>query len=101
MPAAIQVLGKDGHEVCITRPSTYNIMLLKKDTSSSEVHKPPIISPEHVKRHLVLLHAFHEQRRNVKDLDHSLLDPDIAALDHTRRWSLFVTRAVERYESSK
>jgi hypothetical protein len=74
-------------------------MLLKKNPSPSQLPQGPVISFEHVKRHLVLLHAFHEQRKNVEELDRSLLEPDIAALDRTQRWALFVTRAVERYVS--
>lgn len=71
----------------VAPPATYTV-------GRRQTH--PLIHTQHLKGHLVLLHAFDTLRRDVESGDLSRFPQDARIMDSETRWAWFVSLAVER-----
>jgi hypothetical protein len=59
----------------------------------------PLVTVEHLKRHLQALGSFHALRDAVENVQDSQLPQIARNMDKAQRWTWFISLAVERYES--
>jgi hypothetical protein len=59
-----------------------------------------LVTPQQLKGHLALLRAFHALRQTVQAGNDYRFPADVRLLDADRRWTWFVSLAVERFDAS-
>ncbi|KAJ3557422.1 hypothetical protein NM688_g1483 [Phlebia brevispora] len=58
----------------------------------------PLVQVSHLKAHLCLLRAIHDLKQTVTAGEDSRIPPQVSALEPWKRWTWFVSLAVERFE---